>query len=112
MVDGNRFVELSVRCQRLGIPLKTLHAGAHFGHVGGNGEKVLVAGIEKRLRGVVHTVVKVGLDPARARAVDGRVKKDDGLVGALDAVMDGLEIGRGLDDKAIDAQREHLVDVH
>ena len=26
--------------------------------------------------------------------------------------MDGLEICRGLDDKAIDAQREHFVDIH
>ena len=112
MIDGNGFVELPIRGQCLGISLKTFHAGAHFGHIGGNGEKVLVAGIEKRLRGIVYAVVEVGFDPAGAWAVDGRVKKDDGLAGALDAVVDGLEICRGLDDKTIDAQREHFVDIY
>ena len=112
VVDGNGFVDLSAGSQRLGIPLKTLHAGAHFGHVGGDGEKVLVAGIEKRLRGIVYAVIEVGLDPAGARAVDGRVKKDNRLTGTRDAVVDGLEVGRGLDDKAINAEREHFVDIH
>ena len=38
--------------------------------------------------------------------------EDDGLAGASNAVVHGFEVCRGLDDKAIDAQREHLVDVH
>ena len=64
VVDGNGFVDLSAGSQRLGIPLKTLHAGAHFGHVGGNGKEIFVAGVEECLCGVVHAVVKVGFDPA------------------------------------------------
>ena len=104
MIDGDGFVELPIRGQCLGISLKTFHASAHFGHVGGDGKEVFVAGVEKRLRGIVHAVVEVGFDPAGAWAVDGRVKKDDGLVGALDAVVDCLEICCGLDDKTIDAQ--------
>ena len=99
-------------CQCLGIPLKTLHAGAHLGHVGGNGKEIFVAGIEECLCGVVHAVVKVGFDPAGTWAIDGRIEKDDRLAGASNAVVDGFEVCRGLDDKAIDAQREHLIDVH
>ena len=106
------FVELPVCGQRLGIALEALHAGAHFGHVGGDGKEIFVAGIEKRLRGVVHTVVEVGFDPTGARAIDGRVEEDDWFAGAPNAVVDGFEVCRGLDDKAVDAQREHLFDVH
>ena len=112
MVDGDGFVELPVCGQRLGIALETLHAGTHFGHIGRDGKEIFVAGIEKCLRGVVYAVVEVGFYPAGTRAIDGRIEEDDRLAGAPNAVVDGFEVCRGLDDKAIDAQREHLFDVH
>ena len=112
MVDGDGFVELPVCGQRLGIALEALHAGAHLGHVCGDGEKVLIAGIDQSLRRVVHAVVQVGFNPARAWAVDGSIEENNRLAGAPDAVVNGLKVGCGLDNKTVDAQREHLVDIH